>query len=255
MKHLVAALCLFAAPARAEKLHYVAYAVGLPAADVEMTLEPTDQSYRIGFAVRTLGVAELLAHARVHSEATGTWAPDNYGRDTLPAHYEAQSQLRGTRRDTVMDFQNDNPMLRIAPVEEGEPREPVPPELQARTTDGISAIAGLLHHAERTGRCDDTVRTFDGRRLGETALRTVGMETLEATDRSSFAGPALRCDFTGRLLAGFIVGENKARAARPLHGSVWVAKVDGHLVPVRMSFETRGFGDAVAYLSPPARMP
>ena len=252
MKRLVALLCLFAIPARAEQLHYVAYAVGLPAADVEMTLEPADQSYRIAFAVRTLGLADMVAHARIRSEATGLWAPRNYGRDTLPDHYEAHGELRGTSRDTVIDFKDDSPVVKVVTVEEGKSREPIPPELRARTTDGISAIAGLLHHAERTGRCDDTVRTFDGRRLGETALRTVGTETLEPTDRSSFSGPALRCDFTGRLLAGFIVGENRARAARPLHGSVWVASVDGHLIPVRMSFETHGFGDAVAYLSPPA---
>ncbi len=252
MKYLIAALALLARPASADNLHYVAYAVGLPAADVQMTLEPTDQSYRIAFAVRTLGVTDLIAHARIRSEATGVWAPATYGRDTLPAHYEAHGEMRGTNRDTVIDFKDDSPVVKLVTVEEGKPRESVPPELQARTTDGISAIAGLLHHAERTGRCEDTVRTFDGRRLGETALRTVGMETLEATDRSSFAGPALRCDFTGRLLAGFIMGENQARAARPLHGSVWVATVNGHMIPVRMSFETRGFGDAVAYLSPPA---
>ena len=251
MKRLILPILLLATPARAETLHYVAYALGLPAADVSMTLDPTDRSYRIAFAVRTLGVADVVAHASIHSEATGLWAPSNYGRDTLPGHYEAHGRYRGVNRDTVIDYAGDVPLPKTLLPADDEPREPIPPELRARTTDGISAIAGLLHHAERTGRCDEAVRTYDGRRLSDTALHTVGTETLEPNDRSSFAGPALRCDFEGRLLAGFVIGENRARAARPLHGSVWVATVDGHLVPVRIAFETRGFGDAVAYLSPP----
>ena len=255
MKWLIPALLFLAVPARAETLHYTAYAVGLPAADVDMTLEPSTQNYRIAFSVRTLGLAETFAHASIRSEATGVWAPDNFGRDTLPTHYEAHGRYHGVNRDTVIDYADDAPILKVLLPPDDEPREPIPLNLQVRTTDGISAIAGLLHHLERTGRCDDTVRTFDGRRLNDTSVRTVGMETLEPTGRSTFSGPALRCDFTGRLLAGFVIGDNKARAARPLHGSAWLAKVDGHLVPVRMSFETHGFGDAMAYLSTPTRTP
>ena len=73
---------------------------------------------------------------------------------------------------------------------------------------------------------------------------------LEATGRSSFAGPALRCDFTGRMLAGFLLGDDRERDRRPVRGSAWLAPVTsgGPRLPVRMTFETRWFGEATMYL-------
>ena len=47
------------------------------------------------------------------------------------------------------------------------------------------------------------MRTFDGRRAVEIQARTVGEELLEPTDRSSFGGKALHCDFSGRMVSGF----------------------------------------------------
>ena len=251
MQKLAVALILLAAPVRAETLHYLAYAAGVPAAEVTVRLDTDTAGYRIELALRTRGVADLLVHARVRSMANGTWAPDGDHRDTLPEHYESRGRTAGRDRTTVIDYTPDAPIVRLLLPADDDPREPIPPELQARTEDGNSAIAGLLHVAERTGRCDATARTFDGRRLSETVLRTAGAEDVLPSGRSVFAGPALRCDFEGRLLAGFKLDEDRARAARPVHGSVWLARIGGVLTPVRMTFETRAFGTATAYLIAP----
>ena len=81
--------------------------------------------------------------------------------------------------------------------------------------------------------------------------RTAGMQVLEATSRSVFQGPALRCDFEGRLLAGFPRDEDRARAGRPRSGTAWFAQLSpgGPSLPVRITFETRFFGHATMYLA------
>jgi len=251
MRKILLGLLVLSGTAHAETLHYTVYATGLPAVSVVMTLDTTPDGYRIGFSTHTLGIVDVMAGVRLQSEAAGVWAADGSGRDAQPAHYEAHGRSDGVDRDTVIDYPDGDPVVRTLLPANDEAREPIPAALQARTEDGISAVAGLLHHVERTGRCDGAVRTFDGRRLSDTAIRTAGIEEVLPTSRSVFSGPALRCDFTGRLLAGFKVSENRARAARPVQGSIWLARVDGALVPVRLTFETRLFGDAVAYLSPP----
>ena len=87
------------------------------------------------------------------------------------------------------------------------------------------------------------------------AVRTVGQEVLEPTPRSSYSGPALRCEIEGRLLAGFRADASREEAARPRRGSAWFARLhpDGPMVPVRFTFEAPFAGAATAYLvaSPP----
>ena len=120
--------------------------------------------------------------------------------------------------------------------------EPVAPALQIGTEDTLSAMAQLCGGWIAVD-CDTSARTFDGRRLSEIDARTVGMETVAATRRSIFAGPALRCDFEGRMLAGFLLADNRAEMQRPLHGSAWFAAIEGSPpLPVRLQFETRWFG-------------
>jgi hypothetical protein len=112
-------------------------------------------------------------------------------------------------------------------------------------------MAHLVRLIGQTGRCESRMRLFDGRRLSDVEARTVGIETLEPTSRSTFHGPALRCDFEGRLLAGFPSDEDRTRAAQPRGGSAWFAQLspDGPPLPVRITFETRFFGHATMYLT------
>ncbi len=128
----------------------------------------------------------------------------------------------------------------------------MPVALWANTVDNLSAMAALLHDVATIGRCDGSRRVFDGRRLSRIAAGTVGVEALPETDRSVFHGPALRCDFSGTLLAGFKYEDNRARAARPQRGVAWFAPLrpGGPPVPVRVRFATPFFGDATLYLAP-----
>ena len=95
------------------------------------------------------------------------------------------------------------------------------------------------------------MRTYDGRRAVEIEAHTAGVELLETSSRSSFAGKTLRCDFSGRMLSGFKFGDDREHDSKPMQGSAWLAPVvaGGPPLPVRMTFETRWFGDAIMYLT------
>ena len=127
----------------------------------------------------------------------------------------------------------------------------MPADEQAHTVDALSAIGGLLHQVTGTGRCDSTTRTFDGARLTEYAARTAGMETLPATERSSFQGEALRCDITGIMTSGFMRDADRQRGRRPKQGSVWFARLQPGqpMIPVRIAFYNEGVATVQIYLS------
>jgi hypothetical protein len=117
--------------------------------------------------------------------------------------------------------------------------------------DALSAIAMLIRRVARTGRCEAEATTFDGRRAVDVAARTVGMEVLQPDGRSIFTGRALRCDFEGRLLAGFPRDGDQEELRRSRHGSAWLAQIapGAPPIPVRIDFETRWFGPATMYLT------
>ncbi len=240
----VAAVAVAPVAAAPVAVAYVAYAAALPVLRLHASYA-IGPAYEVKLVFDTVGVFGLLLHAHVDSVASGALS-DGRAR---PSRYYAFGDVRGHPHVTQIDYPAGEPkVVQLAPPVEEE-REAVPAALQIGTIDSLSAMAELVASVARTGRCDGTRRTFDGRRLSELSARTVGEETLAPTGRSSFSGPALRCDLEGRQLAGFAKDADRA-AAKPLHGSAWFASLapGTPAVPVRISFETQFFGAAIAYL-------
>ena len=237
----------FAQPPTSVHATYEADAAGLHVADVDTGLTTGPRTYRMTLAFNTTGMVGFFFHGQQTSTVTGTWR----GAAADPAQYKGQGTWRGTDRLTVIDYDHGQPQIRELTPPDPDDREPVPESLQTNSIDTLSAMMQLIHVVAATGRCDTAVRTFDGRRATDIEAHTAGPETLEPTSRSAFAGKALRCDFTGRLVAGFKRDEDHARAARPIHGSAWLAPAvpGGPPLPVRLSFETRYFGNATMYLT------
>jgi len=248
---LLAVLILLTAhPSRAEeptRLTYRTYAIGLHIADAQGTLSTAPETYQLTLSFRTVGVARVIFGGHQDSAVQGAWA------DTapLPRQYRAEGVWRGDPRATFIDYDRGIPTIRqlLPPLEPD--REAVPESLRAGTTDSLSALAALVRTVARTGTCEATLRTYDGRRVAEIVAHTAGRFILEPTSRSVFAGPALRCDFVSRVLAGFRPDEGSKTDYRPLHGAAWLAPVvsNGAPVPVRLTIETRWFGDATSYLT------
>jgi len=242
---------LLASPGRAEEpgdIHavYHAYAAGLHVADVEAGFGFGPWSYQVRLAYRTVGLAGFFYDGHQLNTVTGSWTDDR----SAPHEFSGEGIWRGLHRHTLIDYNQGQPRIRsLVPPNEIE-RQVVPSDLQTNTVDTLSALAELMRHVAASGSCDGTVHTYDGRRATEAASHTVGIETLAPTARSMFSGKALRCDFQERMLAGYLVGDDETQR-RPLRGSAWLAQVvPGAMpLPVRLTLETRWFGDATMYLT------
>lgn len=115
-------------------------------------------------------------------------------------------------------------------------REPVPIDLM-RGPDPISAL--LESQLSRGSRIP--VLTFDGVQVVETELQCDdALETLEKTRRSSFYGPAERCEVSGDVIAGDVIFDDPDQDddidGRAFKTIIWFAPTaDGAMrVPVRV---------------------
>ena len=238
-------------PGPETRVGYDAYAAGLNVLTLRASFAIGAQAYRVHLVLDTAGVFGALLHMHSDSTSTGTFE----GTSVRPGRYYSWGDTRGRRRITQIDYDGDEPKLvQLVPPTSEDARDPVPPAQTVGTIDSLSAMAELIRLVAGTGRCDGTARLYDGRRLSELTAHTAGREVLEATGRSSFSGPALRCDFEGRQLAGFVHDADEAELRRVQHGSAWLAPLvpGGPVVPVRISFQTRWFGQATMYVTAPS---
>jgi Protein of unknown function (DUF3108) len=226
---------------------YEAYTAGLHVAEIDAALDLGPTSYQVSLAYHITGFTSVFFHGYQYDVADGGWA----GVVPRPRRFRGEGRWRGEQRLVRMEYADGMPVIRELKPAPDEEREVVPDALQKNAVDSVSALAQLVRTVARTGRCDGSVRTYDGRRAIEVQSTTAGEEVLPPTGRSTFAGKALRCDFVGRMLAGFKVDDDREKAGKPLRGSAWLAPtgVGTTALPVRMTFQTRGFGDATLYLT------
>lgn len=238
---------LLARPADAQRVQadYAVTALGMQVMEVRVTYDTSDRGYALSFASRLRGVAGVMGDARQQTTANGAWT----GAGVQPARYDANGVWRGEPRRTVVEWQGTQPVIRaLVPPETGE-REAVPAERQRGAVDSLSAVARLMRQVGRDGRCDATGEVFDGRRLTTMTARTVGWVQLPPA-RGEWSGRALRCEFEGRLVAGFHRDNNGPEARQPTPGTAWFGEAVAGMppIPVRVESQTRWFGTMTARL-------
>jgi hypothetical protein len=228
-------------------LDYKIYAHGLRVAGLETGFDLNSAGYRFDMSFRTTGLVGWLFKGGQNNIVQGVWEHDR----PEPRRFSSDGIWRGQTRRTLIDYVAGRPLLRQLEPPNEEEREMVPPELLSGTVDSLSAIVELVREVAETGKCESQARTFDGRRLMALSAHTAGMVELEQTDRSSFSGPALRCDFEGRMEGGFLHGDNAGDRGQLRHGSAWFAEAvpGAPRLPVRMQFETVWFGYATMYMT------
>jgi hypothetical protein len=227
---------------------YQLYTRGFRVAHLEVGYDLAATNYRMEVAYRTFGLVGFLFHGRQLSSVAGGWN----GSTAVPAQYVGDGYWRGGVHRTILDYTNGVPKIREQiPSNEEDDREEVPAAQLPGAIDALSAITEMMRVATATGRCELALRTYDGRRLIQLTARTAGYEELAPTDRSVFTGRALRCNFTGRLVAGFRSNDSATERTQSRGGSAWLAQVvpGASLLPVKMVFETAWFGDATMYLT------
>ena len=232
---------------------YDIYAAGFHVLDVEVTFGVGPHTYQVQVAYHTTGVVSLFHHGHQLNTVMGTWAADR----PEPQEFQSVGVWQGEDKVTLIDYLHGQPMVRRLIPPQDKEREPVPQSLQLNSVDSLSALAFLIRRVADTGRCEASVHMFDGNRASEITAHTAGAEMLPPTERSIFSGKAMRCDFVGQMLAGFLYVDSSAYDRRPLHGSAWLADmVPGEPpVPVQMQFETHWFGEAHMYLTHLDRVP
>lgn len=230
---------------------YEVYAAGLDIAAVQTDYAIAPQAYQMRTSYHTLGLVGLFASGTNTSTVTGTWR----GETALPRQLFVEGSWKGDPRLADIDFSGDTPIVRRLVPSDAQERQPVPEALKTGSIDTLSAFAELIHAVSGTGRCDLTVRTYDGHRVLRFDTRTAGREALSPYRNAQFTGSALRCDFTATPIAGMKDGDDAD--ARPFRGSVWLAPLTPGSAPfpVRLAFETRWFGDAIMGLIKTAPLP
>jgi uncharacterized protein DUF3108 len=228
-------------------LTYDAYAAGIEVMQMHVFFGVGPWNYRINLDYHTTGLVGFFYRGQQVNSVRGNW--DN--GVASPLEFSGDGTWRGQQRRTLIDYDNGVPDVKVLEPPQDSEREPVPRDMQLHTVDTLSALAQLMRNVELRRTCETTVHTYDGRRVLEIQARNAGTETLEASHDSNFSGPARRCDFEGRELAGFLIGEDDPDHRRPLHGSAWLATVSPEPtpLPVRISFQTRWFGEATMFLT------
>ena len=221
-------------------LSYRAYAHGFQILRFQVRLAMWPGGYRMRLSYRTTGLVGFFYRGHQVDHVAGTWRA---GR-AAPYRYTADGVWHGTPHHLILTYRDGVPRVRAVMPPIRAERHKVPVAEQRDTIDTMSAVIDLLRHLAVRHSCVDLVHTFDGRRLSMIAARDAGRVVLARTGRSVFAGPARRCDFTGRMLAGFLYG-HRVRDSRPMRGSAWFAPLapGGVPLPVHLQFQTDWFGE------------
>ena len=236
-------------------LTYDGYIAGLNAMKLRAGMQLSPDGYDIGVNFRTAGLVGAVLSGNMLTRSTGSWV----GSRAVPSSYKSAGVWRGVQREAQIDYPDGQPHIKVLTADD-EDHEPVPPAMTKDTMDALSAVAFLVHTVTTTGKCDGDITTYDGRRVSEIKARTVGMETLPPESRSSYSGPAMRCDLQTHQTAGFPPDAGPDDMVHKInHSSVWLipAKPGMAPVPARMSFEVRLFGHLTIYLTsmqPEARL-
>ncbi|HUN39826.1 MAG TPA: DUF3108 domain-containing protein [Acetobacteraceae bacterium] len=226
---------------------YEIYAAGLHVAEVSAAFKLGSTRYAIRLSYHTTGVLSWFRQGHQVNSVAGTWD----GGQPRPEQFRGAGIWQGAPNATLIDYTHGQPVIERLLSPPGDKREPIPPGLEANSIDSLSALALLIRRVQDSGRCGASAHTFDGRRVSNISARTAGEDMLGRSDLAIFTGSALRCDFVGQMVAGFLYRDNAPADHRPLQGSAWLASLvpDGPPIPVRMDFQTRWFGEAHMYLT------
>ncbi|MFT8804362.1 MAG: DUF3108 domain-containing protein [Acetobacter aceti] len=207
---------------------YTVYTHWLPVMklDISFLLEKT--RYQVSMQARAEGLLSIFTRLRIQSVASGSISDDV----VLPSRYDSQGWSRSAQRHVILDYRQGQPVVTLQEPKETD-REPVPDALRQHGTDILTTMAKVILTVRQTGHCDGAYDVFDGIRVSHFTLKTSGqdMQPDVFQDRQV---PAMRCDFVGYQIAGFIKGHQAKALREPHGGTVWFINVDGYgPVPVR----------------------
>ncbi len=207
-----------------------AHVGGFHAGNANLQLEVGEGSYSVRFSAESQGLVRLLFRWGFELNVRGTletadvyplqpieYLSKRYHRD---GHVERHVRFRSGRAETVL------------PEGAAPYPYPVPSEERVEVLDPASALlaAGLV--LARTGRCEQTIRLFDGKTRSDMVLTESPALQPRTPDTE-----IKRCAFHVRPVAGY--SEKRLRKP-PVQGEMWFRPHgDGLMVPARLETRTR----------------
>ena len=128
-------------------MSYTGSAVGMDVMKLQAAFSMDRAGYSIHIASRTVGLLSAIVRSDQHTTVWGAWRnglPD-------PQRFWSWGDLRGERRETLIDYEKGQPKVRtLTPPPETE-REKVPEQARGDTIDTLSAVAFLVRRVADTG--------------------------------------------------------------------------------------------------------
>jgi hypothetical protein len=245
---LLACLSMLAGARRAEaaQLSFTLYAVSLPVASSTMTFNLTPTAYGMGLSYHLTGVASVFNGDHLDETSKGVFERDQ----PVPLEFRSFIKLHGQDRTVILTYRDGSPINSIISPPNEEERDIVSPTQREHTFDPLTAVVNIVEAASRTGRCDLSHYTYDGRRRELFEAHTVGEQNIPPSSRSVFSGQALRCDYVTKPLAGFRTGAGREEDERVRTGTIWLGQAlpGGPRLPVQGIVDVRFLGSATMYL-------
>ena len=239
------------APARTVDLTYDVYLGGLHifTFDVDMALQP--DRYRVTAEGGTQGMVGWLYEWQTRLAAEGL---DRNGR-IEPQRYDVESNWQGNLRTVQLGFAEEGRYaLQQTPPPEPDPDidGALPDSLPDGIVDPLSLALAASRALQESGRCDQTVPVFDGRRRYDLTLRHIDVATLPPSEYSIYQGPAVRCSFSMKRISGFRKSWSSKRQPddRSSAPTIWVAPIRQDLPPVPVRYDGAiALGNIVIHLT------
>ena len=239
------------ASARMVDLTYDVYLGGLHifTFDVDMTLQP--DRYRVTAEGGTQGMIGWLYGWQTKAAAEGL---DRNGR-IEPQRYDVESNWQGNPRTVRLGFAEQGRYdLQQTPPPEPDPdvEGGLPDSLPKGTVDPLSLAIAASRALEESGRCDQTVPVFDGRRRYDLTLTHIDAATLPPSEYSVYHGPAVRCSFSMKRISGFRKSWSSKRQPddKSSPPTIWLAPIREDLPPVPVRYDGAiALGNIVIHLT------
>ncbi|HYM32363.1 MAG TPA: DUF3108 domain-containing protein [Candidatus Cybelea sp.] len=207
---------------------------GLPAADIYLTLDDGERSYKASIDIRSVGMVKLLSKFAAHAESAGSFLD---GIRAKPNAYDADYKLRKKRNHVALQFAAaaDRWLVTRGPADTSN--KPLPPaEMRRDTIDPLAALMAVRTWARQGPEVRGKpfhIPVFDGKRRFDVDGKLVGIETVQ------IGGAAVRAMHVSVVLlpiAGFKTaaeeGEDIETDPRPLD---LILSDDERLVPLKIS--------------------
>jgi hypothetical protein len=230
-------------------LTYEVHAGGLHVFSFEVDLGLESQGYKISASGGTRGISSFLYKWDVELAALGG--------PMRPKRYVTVSAGRQPTKTMQLDFIEDGSfsITRNLPDPAGETSEEseLPSRLPDNIVDPLSATLAAARHLAATGRCEQTIPVFDGKRRYDLSFHDNGVGEVPDSRISIYRGAANLCGFTLTRISGFkkvrhYAGRSDAEKVEP--PKLWIAKVRDDMPPVPVRYSgTIGIGHIVVHLT------